>query len=83
MRVGKQITKVSTAVVNGIKLLADRDAALEVWHDWQLHRGRMVIGQGPLTGLSYEVVEVTKQAQTAVRVDMLSRSLLINLLNEY
>jgi len=83
VRNGKNIARVSDTVVNNIRLIVDKQNDLEV-EDGKFEPGRqLVINQGPLTGLSCEVIEKSGKHRLLVRVDLLQRNILVKLPEEY
>ncbi|MGB8192328.1 MAG: UpxY family transcription antiterminator [Chitinophagaceae bacterium] len=83
VRVGKKIAKVSDSVIDNVRLLVDRVTDMEVSDHHFLKGRQMVISKGPLTGLCCEVIQVNNMRKLLVRVDMLSRNVLVNLSTDY
>lgn len=79
VRFGKEIVRVSDAIISSIKLLADKGKDVEVSYDY-FHPGqRLYIQRGPLTGLSCEIIRVNGNHKILIRVSLLQRSLLATL----
>ncbi len=83
VRTGKQIARISETIINNIRLVTGGAKDLEV-SDKQFHPGqKMVISQGPFTGLSCEVVQSNSKRKLLVRVDLLNRNLLLSMPEEF
>jgi len=82
VRNGKEVARVSDAVVSNIRLLQDKGEALEVSHERFQPGRRMVIRNGPLTGLDCEVVRCDNKSKLLVRVELLQRGLLLSIAEE-
>jgi transcriptional antiterminator RfaH len=79
VRTGKEIAKVNVSIVDNIKLMAKAAADLDV-SEMQFQAGQqLVISEGPLAGLSCEVVRHEQKQKLLVRVELLNRSLLLTL----
>ena len=77
VRAGKEIARVSQAVIDNIKLVSSEVKDYEV-SATPFTRGRqLVISKGPLTGLSCEVIQYNNKKKLLVRVDLLQRHLLV------
>lgn len=83
VRTGKEIAKVSDAIVNNIKLAADQGRNIEVSDARFRPCQQLVINKGALTGLSCEVVDHNGKSRLLVRVDLLQRNLLLTLPEEH
>jgi transcription antitermination factor NusG len=82
VRTGRQISRVSETVVNNVKLLTQQSLDLEV-SDVHFQSGRkLVISDGPLTGLACEVVQSEGRSRLLVRVDLLNRNILVTIPKE-
>lgn len=79
VRTGKEIARVSESVVNNIRLLVDKGKEIEVSTDNFLPGQHLLIRQGPLTGLSCEMIQLSGRQKILVRVQLLQRNLLIAL----
>jgi transcriptional antiterminator RfaH len=83
VKTGKEVARVSETIVNSIKLINDQCENLEVMDHHFQPGHRLVISRGALAGLSCEVVEYKSEQKLLVRVDLLRRSLLLTLPDEY
>lgn len=82
VRSGKEVARVSDSVIESIMLLTKQSQEVEVSGSRFEAGRRLVITQGPLTGLSCEAVEYNNKQRLLVRVDLLKRNLLITLPEE-
>lgn len=82
VRIGKDLARVNESVINDIKLVTEKGSDIEVTKEQFLPGRKLVIGKGPLTGLSCEVVEVNKRELLLVRVNLLQRNVLLTLPRE-
>jgi|SRR5882757_6163772 len=84
VRSGKVIAKVNESVVNNIRLLVEKgDNEIEV-STLNLRPGQeLSICEGPLTGLSCEMIHLDGRQKVLVRVNLLQRNLLITLPQQY
>ena len=79
VRFGKRIARVNDEVVNNIKLMALHGNELEICNN-QLYEGqRIIIQDGPLAGLSCEMVRYNGKQKILVRVNLLNQSILADL----
>lgn len=83
VKVGKDIVRVNNDVVDNIKLVTDRADEVEVCESHFQPGQKLVISEGPLTGLSCEVVDHNHKRRLLVRVDLLQRHLLLTLPTEH
>lgn len=83
VRSGKTIAKVHESIVNSIRLLVEKGDEVEVSAGNICAGQQLTISQGPLTGLSGEVVEVRGSQKILVRVHLLQRNLLAMLPSNY
>jgi len=74
---GKEISVVSESIITGIKLLADYSENIEVSSTHFAPGQKVFISDGPLTGLSCEVIRIDNKQKMIVRVELLKRSLLV------
>jgi transcription antitermination factor NusG len=79
VRTGKEIARVSEAVVNDIKMVIDHAADVEVSTDRFQPGLHLVIKDGVLAGLNCEVVRFNSKRMILVRVDLLQRNILLTL----
>ncbi|MBW8687185.1 UpxY family transcription antiterminator [Chitinophaga rhizophila] len=71
-----QIAKISDQEIENIRLLSSLEADLEVSYE-RLKKGmRYMIQQGPLSGLSCELIDYKGQHKLLVRVNILQRSII-------
>jgi transcriptional antiterminator RfaH len=79
VRTGKDPARVSEMIVNNIRLLVDNISDIEV-SDAQFQAGQeLQIRQGPLTGLSCEIVKQQGIEKVLVRVNLLQRIILVTM----
>lgn len=83
VRSGKEIARVSEAIVNNIKLAVDQGNDIQISEDRFQPGRKLVINKGPLTGLSCEVVRYNNKQKLLLRIDLLQRNILITLPTEY
>lgn len=83
VKTGKEVARVSEAVVDNIKLIVEYGNDIEVSGERFLPGQRLVISQGALTGLSCEVVSFNSKQKLLVRLDLLKRNLLLTLPETY
>jgi transcription antitermination factor NusG len=79
VKFGKEIARVSQSVIDDIKLVVDKGTDIEVTAQYFSPGQHLVISQGPLTGLSCEVVQYNGKEKLLVRVHLLQRSILVTL----
>ena len=82
VRSGKEIARVNETIVDNIKLAISEAKEIEVSETRFLPGRRLVIREGPLTGLSCEVVQFKNKKKLLVRVDLLQRNILMSLPEE-
>ena len=82
VRTGKEIAMVNESIVNNIRLVSHQGNEVEICDNRFEPGRRLVISQGPLTGLSCEVVESSGKSKLLVRVEILQRNILIKLPEE-
>lgn len=79
IRQGKELSKISEDIINGIRFMTSFDTGLEVSAE-KFHAGQQVtIQHGVFAGLSCEVVEHSGKRNILVRVNLLQRNVLMNL----
>ena len=76
---GNEIARVSETVVNNLKLISDQIDVIETCTDQFRPGQQLVIREGPLTGLSCEIIQVNNKQKLLVRVDLLQRNVLVTL----
>lgn len=82
VKFGKQFAKVSQDVIDQIALVSRHGEDLSVSTEQFQPGQKLLITQGPLCGLSCEIVKSNETRKILVRVDLLQRNILINLLPE-
>lgn len=75
---GREIARVSDAVIGDIRLITSQEMEIAVSAEQFLPGRKLVIQEGPLTGLSCEIVQSKNSRKLLVRVDLLSRNLLLS-----
>ncbi|HLZ88030.1 MAG TPA: UpxY family transcription antiterminator [Puia sp.] len=83
VRTGKEIARVNDIVINNIRILVDKGSEIEVLTENIQPSQEFLIRQGPLTGLSCEIVQVSGSHKVLVRVHLLQRNLLVTLPSDY
>ena len=83
VRVGKQIARVSEAIVKNIQLVTNQAKDVEVSDKYFQPGQHLVISQGALTGLSCEIIQFNGNKKVLVRIDLLQRNILLTLPAEY
>jgi transcriptional antiterminator RfaH len=83
VKTGREIARVNENVITNLILLGGQELEMEI-SDKRFQPGqKVVVSKAPLTGLSGEVVQYDKKQRLLVKVDLLSRSILITLPEEY
>jgi len=82
VRFGKDIARVSDVVVNNTKILVSKMNEIEVSDQYFDPGNKVVIKQGALAGLDCEIVKHKQDQKLLVRINLLHRSLLVNLPEE-
>jgi transcriptional antiterminator RfaH len=83
VKIGREIARVSDSTVDNIKLLIDRGDEIEVSTTNFVAGQQLIIREGPLTGLSCEMVQSDRGRKILVRVQLLQRNLLVVMPPEY
>jgi len=83
VRFGKQIAKVSEEMMSNIRILSNNAQDLEPSFNHFKKGQEVVITQGPLTGLSGEVIEYRDIRKILVRLILLQRNILVNVEESY
>lgn len=78
VKFGKKIAKVQDSVIENIKLLINDSIHFEVSSQVFKPGTKMIIKEGPLSGLSCELVDINSNPKLLVRVELLRRSILIS-----
>jgi transcriptional antiterminator RfaH len=79
VRTGKEIARVNEEVIQNVRLITSHGHDLEVSELRFVPGQKLVIKQGPFTGLACEVVHINNKEKLLVRVDLLQRNLLLNI----
>ncbi len=79
VRFGKEIATVGAKVIEDIRLITGNTNDIEVSSASFAPGQQVYIHEGPLTGLSCEIVEIGKTSKALVRVTLLNRCLLVTL----
>jgi len=79
VRMGKKIASVSNSSIDEIRMIVNIYRDIEVSTENFLPGKKLSIKEGPFTGYSCEVVEYHGKKKIIVRVDLLQRSVLVNL----
>lgn len=79
VRFGKEIAKVSESVIDQLKSISGQHSGIEVSSDVFMHGEFLHIYNGPLTGLLCEVVEYQGKKKVLVRVNLLNRTVVVDL----
>ncbi|MBO9730357.1 MAG: UpxY family transcription antiterminator [Chitinophaga sp.] len=83
VRMGKEVAKVNTAIVDNLKVMLNSGGPIEVTETNFMPGQLMVIQQGPLAGFTGEVVEYNGCEKVLVRVQLFQRNVLMSLSQEY
>jgi transcriptional antiterminator RfaH len=83
VRFGKEIARVPDKTIEEMRFLVEYGKDLEVSTDYFQSGRQLFISQGPFTGISCEVVEVSNKQKILVRIHLLQRNLLVSLPTEY
>jgi transcription antitermination factor NusG len=79
LRTGKKIASISTSTIDDVRMIVNNYRDIEVSTDNFLPGKKLSIKEGPFTGYSCEVVEYCGKKKIIVRVELLQRSVLVNL----
>lgn len=79
LRSGKKIAWVPNAVVDEIRIILERYRDVETTTERFLPGKKLLIKDGPFTSFCCEVIEFQGRKKILVRVDLLQRSVLVNL----
>jgi transcriptional antiterminator RfaH len=83
VRTGKEIARVNEMVVNNIKLATSHSNDIKVTDQVIKPGAQLVITKGVLTGLSCEVIQIDSKQKLLVRIELLQRSILLTVSDEY
>ncbi|MBC9914473.1 UpxY family transcription antiterminator [Chitinophaga varians] len=79
---GRQAALVSEKLIHNLRLITDSQNDVEVSDEPYTAGQQLVITNGPLAGLSCEVVELQQKRQLVVRVDLLRRNIYVTVPRE-
>ncbi|MDR6571328.1 MULTISPECIES: transcription termination/antitermination protein NusG [Chitinophaga] len=79
VKLGKQIAKVSPEIISNIKLALENGSGIEVSYDPFKPGQQVVVTDGPLRGLSCEVVRDNGRQKMLVRILLLQRNIVIDM----
>lgn len=80
---GKQIASVRDTQIAQLRTITDNVRDIEVTDHFIQPGENVVITNGPLTGVSGEVVAINNKSKIIVKIETLNRSLIISLPGEY
>jgi transcriptional antiterminator RfaH len=84
VRTGKQIAAVSETVINNLKLVTTQaSCGIEVSSEYLQPGQHLYIKEGPFTGFYCEVIQHKGKQKILVRIELLKRSILIDIPFEY
>lgn len=79
VKFGKHVARVEDKLVDDLRMMVDGGANLEVVQESFQPRQTLIIKEGPLSGLSCEMVKHKGQEKILVRVNLLNRFILADL----
>jgi transcriptional antiterminator RfaH len=79
VKIGKQVARVSEQIVDNLKILVRNECDFEITSERFQPGKKVIICDGPLTGVVCEVVKVASKQKILVRVNLINRSLMVNL----
>jgi transcriptional antiterminator RfaH len=80
---GREIARVNDSIINSIRMIVDMAKELEISSDRFLPGRKLVISDGPLAGLYGEVIQSIGKQKLLVRIELLQRSIVATLPEEY
>ncbi|QNN43927.1 UpxY family transcription antiterminator [Pedobacter roseus] len=83
VKIGRELATVPEIVINNLILLENEQSGLEVSEDFFLPGQNVIITDGPFTGLNCEIVSKTNESKLLVRIDILKRSIILNISPEF
>ena len=83
VKAGGEIARVNPSVIDHIRLIVNNGQEIEVTAEYFQSGKCLLIREGPFTGFSCEVVQYRGKEKILVRIDLLQRSILLNLPQEY
>lgn len=78
VKFGKQVATVRDSVIENMKVLLFKDAEIEVCSNYLPPGEKIVMPSGPFAGMECEIIEYNGKNKVLVRVDILNRSILVN-----
>ncbi|PSL44169.1 transcription antitermination factor NusG [Chitinophaga niastensis] len=84
VRSGKDVARVSANVIRNVRILMEqaKDSTMEVSAAYFPQGKEVVIKDGPMTGMTGEIMKVDGEEKVLVRVTLLQRNILITLPSE-
>jgi transcription antitermination factor NusG len=82
VKAGTEVARVSPAVIDHIRLIVNSGQEIEVTSEYFQSGRCLLIKEGPFTGFDCEVVQYRGKEKILVRIDLLQRSILLNLPQE-
>ena len=83
VKTGNEIARVSADVIDHIRFIVNKGQEIEVTAEYFQSGKCLLIREGPFTGFACEVVQHKGKEKILVRIDLLQRSILLNLPQEY
>jgi len=83
LRFGQETARVNDRIITNMRLLLQVGSEVEVSSGNFEPGQQLLIREGPLTGVSCEVVQAARQKKILVRVHLISRNLLITMPSEF
>jgi transcriptional antiterminator RfaH len=83
VKLGREIVKVNDSIINSIKMIVEMAKELEISADRFLPGRKLVISDGPLTGLYCEAIQYNGKQKLLVRIELLQRSIVATLPEEH
>jgi transcription antitermination factor NusG len=79
VRFGNEVARVADPVIEDLKLLAEHGGELEVSFS-EFQKGQtLAISEGPLAGLTCEMIQYKRKKHILVRVNLLNRNILLEM----
>jgi transcriptional antiterminator RfaH len=79
VRLGKKVARVSDNIIYDLKILLEKGQDMEVSTDYFKPSQKLLVQQGPFTGLSCEVIEYKDKKKILVRINLLNRCVLVDM----
>lgn len=83
VKAGNEIARVRPDVIDHIRLIVNSGQDIEISEEYFQPGRSLLIKDGPFTGFACEVVQYRGKEKILVRIDLLQRSILLNLPQEY